>query len=120
MVASEVRALAARSASAAKEIKSLIEASAGRIADGSALATDAGAMMQRVMQGVSQVSDIIGEISAASSEQSSGIDQVNRAITHIDQGTQQNAALVEQAAAAADSLAQQSTQLLASVRAFKV
>ena len=120
VVASEVRALAARSAAAAKEIKSLIDASAGRVADGSTLATEAGAMMQRVMQGVAQVSDIIGEISAASSEQSSGIDQVNRAITHIDQGTQQNAALVEQAAAAADSLAQQSTQLLASVRAFKV
>ncbi len=120
VVASEVRALAARSASAAKEIKTLIGNSEGQVGQGSALATEAGAMMQRVMQGVTQVSDIIVEISAASREQSSGIDQVNRAITHIDQGTQQNAALVEQAAAAADSLAQQSTQLLGAVRAFRV
>ena len=120
VVATEVRALSARSAAAAKEIKALIGNSQAQVGEGSALATEAGAMMQRVIQGVSQVSDIIGEISAASREQSSGIDQVNRAIAHIDQGTQQNAALVEQAAAAADSMAQQSTQLLASVRAFKV
>lgn len=120
VVASEVRALAGRSAAAAKEIKALIEESSGRIGDGSVLASDAGAMMQRVMHGVGQVSDIIGEISAASREQSSGIDQVNRAISQIDEGTQQNAALVEQAAAAADSLAQQADMLLSSVRAFRV
>ncbi len=120
VVASEVRALAARSAAAAKEINSLITDSAGRISEGSTLAAEAGAMMEQVMQGVSRVSDIIGEISAASREQSSGIDQVNRAIAHIDEGTQQNAALVEQAAAAADSLAQQSGGLMASVQAFRV
>ncbi len=120
VVASEVRALAQRSAAAAKEIKSLISESAGRIGEGSALAAEAGAMMQQVMDGVSKVSDIIGEISAASREQSAGIDQVNRAIGHIDQGTQQNAALVEQAAAAADSLAQQSSGLLGSVQAFRI
>lgn len=120
VVASEVRALAARSAAAAKEINALITDSASRISEGSALAAEAGTMMEQVMQGVSRVSDIIGEISAASREQSSGIDQVNRAIAHIDEGTQQNAALVEQAAAAADSLAQQSGGLLASVQAFRV
>ncbi len=120
VVASEVRALAARSAAAAKEINALITDSAGRISEGSALAAEAGAMMEQVMQGVSRVTDIIGEISAASREQSSGIDQVNRAIAHIDEGTQQNAALVEQAAAAADSLAQQSGGLMASVQAFRV
>ena len=120
VVASEVRALAARSAAAAKEINALITDSAGRISEGSTLAAEAGAMMEQVMQGVSRVSDIIGEISAASREQSSGIDQVNRAIAHIDEGTQQNAALVEQAAAAADSLAQQSGGLMASVQAFRV
>ncbi|MEO0316660.1 MAG: hypothetical protein RL404_337 [Pseudomonadota bacterium] len=120
VVASEVRALAARSAAAAKEINALITDSAGRISEGSSLAAEAGAMMEQVMQGVSRVSDIIGEISAASREQSSGIDQVNRAIAHIDEGTQQNAALVEQAAAAADSLAQQSGGLMASVQAFRL
>ncbi len=120
VVAAEVRALAGRSAAAAKEIKSLIGDSAGRIGEGSALAAEAGAMMQQVTDGVARVSDIIAEISAASSEQSAGIDQVNRAIVHIDQGTQQNAALVEQAAAAADSMAQQSAALLESVRAFRV
>ncbi len=120
VVAAEVRALAQRSAAAAKEIKSLIGESAGRIGEGSMLAADAGAMMQQVMDGVSKVSDIISEISAASREQSAGIDQVNRAIVHIDQGTQQNAALVEQAAAAADSLAQQSNGLLGSVQAFRI
>ncbi len=120
VVAAEVRALAQRSASAAKEIKSLIGDSAGRIGDGSALATEAGAMMQQVMDGVSRVSAIIGEISASSHEQSSGIDQVSRAVMQIDQGTQQNAALVEQAAAAADSLAQQSAALLQSVQTFNV
>lgn len=120
VVAAEVRALAQRSAAAAKEIKSLIGDSAGRIGEGSALAAEAGAMMQQVMDGVAKVSDIIGEISAASREQSAGIDQVNRAIAHIDQGTQQNAALVEQAAAAADSLAQQSNGLMASVRTFRI
>ncbi len=120
VVASEVRALAQRSASAAKDIKRLIGDSTGRMEEGGALATDAGAMMQQVMDGVSRVSGIIGEISAAGREQSDGIEQVSQAIAHIDQGTQQNAALVEQAAAAADSLAQQSVVLLQSVQAFRL
>ena len=120
VVATEVRALAQRSASAAKEIKGLIGDSAGRIGEGSAIATEAGAMMQQVMDGVSRVSSIVGEISGASREQSAGIEQVNSAIAHIDQGTQQNAALVEQAAAAAASLEQQSRELLQSVQAFRL
>ena len=120
VVASEVRALAQRSASAAKDIKRLIGDSTSRMDEGGALATEAGAMMQQVMDGVSRVSCIIGEISAAGREQSDGIEQVSQAVAHIDQGTQQNAALVEQAAAAADSLAQQSTALLQSVQAFRL
>ncbi len=120
VVAGEVRALAQRSASAAKDIKSLIGDSSSRIEEGTALANDAGAMMTQVRQGVSKVADLIGEISAASREQSAGIDQVNLAIAHIDQGTQQNAALVEQAAAAADSLAQQAVALQESVQTFRV
>ncbi len=120
VVAEEVRALAQRSASAAKEIKALIGDSANTIAEGSTLATDAGAMMTQVMDGVAKVSGIIAEISSASREQSAGIEQVNLAIAHIDQGTQQNAALVEEAAAAADSLAQQSALLLQAVQAFHV
>ncbi len=120
VVAEEVRSLAQRSAAAAKEIKTLIGDSASTIAEGSMLATDAGGMMQQVMDGVSKVSAIIAEINVASREQSAGIEQVNLAITHIDQGTQENAALVEQAAAAADSLAQQSVALLQAVQAFQV
>ncbi len=120
VVAGEVRALAQRSASAAKDIKVLIGDSSARIEEGSTLATDAGAMMKQVMDGVSKVSDLIGEISSASREQSSGIDQVNLAIAHIDQGTQQNAALVEQAAAAADSMAQQAAALQQAVQTFRV
>ena len=119
VVAGEVRNLAQRSAEAAKEIKGLIGASVDRVEQGSALVDQAGSTMQEVVASIRRVSDIVGEISAASSEQSSGVAQVGQAITRMDQGTQQNAALVEQSAAAADSLKQQALQLVASVAVFK-
>jgi methyl-accepting chemotaxis protein len=111
VVAGEVRNLAQRSATAAKEIKTLISTSVARVQNGSALAAEAGQTMQQVVKAVSQVTDIIGEISAASMEQSSGIEEINRAIVQMDSGTQQNAALVEQAAAAAQSLDDQAKVL---------
>jgi methyl-accepting chemotaxis protein len=119
VVAGEVRNLAQRSAEAAKEIKGLIGASVERVEQGSALVDQAGTTMQEVVASIRRVSDIVGEISAASSEQSSGVAQVGQAITRMDQGTQQNAALVEQSAAAADSLKQQALQLVESVAVFK-
>ncbi len=119
VVAGEVRSLAQRSAEAAKEIKSLIGASVERVEQGSVLVNQAGTTMQEVVAAIRRVSDIVGEISAASSEQSSGVQQVGQAIARMDQGTQQNAALVEQSAAAADSLKQQAQQLVASVSVFK-
>ncbi|MFN7122333.1 MAG: methyl-accepting chemotaxis protein [Hydrogenophaga sp.] len=119
VVAGEVRNLAQRSAEAAKEIKGLIGASVDRVEQGSALVDQAGTTMQEVVASIRRVSDIVGEISAASSEQSSGVAQVGQAITRMDQGTQQNAALVEESAAAADSLKQQALQLVASVAVFK-
>ncbi|MDM7943475.1 MAG: methyl-accepting chemotaxis protein [Hydrogenophaga sp.] len=119
VVAGEVRNLAQRSAEAAKEIKGLIGASVDRVEQGSALVDQAGTTMQEVVSSIRRVSDIVGEISAASSEQSSGVAQVGQAITRMDQGTQQNAALVEQSAAAADSLKQQALQLVESVAVFK-
>ena len=120
VVASEVRSLAQRSSSAAKEIKELIAASVQKIQDGSALASDAGATMSEVTQAVARVTDIMGEIAAASAEQSRGIEQVNLAITQMDEVTQQNAALVEQAAAASKSLEAQGQQLTGSVAFFRV
>lgn len=120
VVASEVRALAGRSAAAAQDIKTLISGSTSKVSQGSALASEAGAMMQEVINGVERVTGLIGEISTASHQQSAGVDQVNDAIAQIDQGTQQNAALVEQAAAAAESLAQQSADLLDAVRVFRL
>ena len=119
VVAAEVRSLAKRSAEAAKEIKGLIGASVARVEQGSALVDQAGTTMQEVVASIRRVSDIVGEISAASSEQSSGVEQVGQAITRMDQGTQQNAALVEESAAAADSLKQQALQLVGSVAVFK-
>jgi methyl-accepting chemotaxis protein/methyl-accepting chemotaxis protein-1 (serine sensor receptor) len=119
VVAGEVRNLAQRSAEAAKEIKGLIGASVDRVEQGSALVDQAGTTMQEVVASIRRVSDIVGEISAASTEQSSGVAQVGQAITRMDQGTQQNAALVEESAAAADSLKQQALQLVASVAVFK-
>ena len=100
MVASEVRTLAQRSAAAAKEIKQLIEDSTQKVGVGSAQVERAGATMREIEDSVQRVTSLMGEISAASEEQSSGIDQVNRAVAQMDNVTQQNAALVEQAAPA--------------------
>jgi methyl-accepting chemotaxis protein len=111
VVAGEVRSLAQRSASAAKEIKELINDSAQKVQSGSQLVGRAGSTMDDILQAVRRVTDIMGEISAASEEQSGGIEQVNRAVTQMDTVTQQNAALVEQAAAAAASLEEQTRQL---------
>ena len=118
VVASEVRSLAGRSAEAAKEIKALIGASVERVEAGSALVDRAGTTMTEVVQAIRRVTDIVGEISAASSEQSTGVGQVGEAITQMDQATQQNAALVEQSAAAADSLRSQAAQLVQAMSVF--
>ncbi|MFL9902978.1 methyl-accepting chemotaxis protein [Paraburkholderia fungorum] len=120
VVAGEVRSLAQRSASAAKEIKELIGDSVDKVQSGSALVGRAGSTMDEIVQAVRRVTDIMGEISAASEEQSGGIEQVNRAVVQMDEVTQQNAALVEQAAAAAASLEEQTRQLQAVVNVWKV
>ncbi|KAE8759795.1 HAMP domain-containing protein [Paraburkholderia madseniana] len=120
VVAGEVRSLAQRSASAAKEIKELIGDSVDKVQSGSALVGRAGTTMDEIVQAVRRVTDIMGEISAASEEQSGGIEQVNRAVVQMDEVTQQNAALVEQAAAAAASLEDQTRQLQAVVSGWKV
>ncbi len=112
VVAGEVRNLASRSAEAAREIKSLISASVEKVESGSRLVQDAGVTMNEIVSGVQRVSDIIGEITAATSEQSSELSQVNGAVTQLDQMTQQNAALVEQSAAAAQSMTEQAHRLL--------
>ena len=119
VVASEVRSLAQRSASAAKEIKSLIDDSVAKVDTGSKLVEQAGATMTEVVASVRRVTDIVGEISSASQEQSAGIAEVGRAITQMDEGTQQNAALVEQAAAAAQSLQDQAATLAGLVGRFQ-
>ncbi|CAN0619907.1 methyl-accepting chemotaxis protein [Burkholderia multivorans] len=120
VVAGEVRTLAQRSATAAKEIKALIGASVERVANGAALAQDAGRTMDDVVRAVKRVTDIMGEISAASGEQSAGIDEIGRAVTQMDAGTQQNAALVEQAAAAAHALDDQAQSLKLLVGRFRL
>lgn len=120
VVADEVRNLAQRSASAAKEIKGLIADSVNKVNEGSRLAEGAGNTMSEIVQSVKKVSDIIGEISIASAEQTIGIDQVNLAVGSMDDTTQQNAALVEQAAAAAESLVDQAGQLTEVVSGFKL
>jgi len=119
VVASEVRSLAQRSAQAAKEIKQLIDDSVTRVDSGSELVQRAGQTMGEVVNAVQRVTDIMGEISSATEEQSSGIGQVNLAITQMDQATQQNAALVEQAAAAAGSLEEQARRLKDAVAFFQ-
>jgi methyl-accepting chemotaxis protein len=120
VVAGEVRNLAQRSAQAAKEIKGLIGASVDKVETGSRLVADAGQTMSEIVGSVQRVSDIIGEITAAAGEQSDGIGQVNVAVTQLDQMTQQNAALVEESAAAAESLKDQATRLAGVVRAFRL
>ena len=120
VVASEVRSLAGRSAEAAKEIKTLINASVERVAQGTTLVDQAGTTMQEVVNSIRRVTDIMGEISAASNEQSQGVSQVGEAVTQMDQATQQNAALVEQMAAAASSLKSQAQELVQTVAVFKL
>jgi len=120
VVAGEVRSLAQRSANAAKEIKGLIGETVSRVDNGSALVGQAGKTMDEIVQAVKRVTDIMGEISAASAEQSSGIEQVNQAVAQMDEVTQQNVALVEQAAAAAGSLEEQAGCLQAAVATFRL
>jgi methyl-accepting chemotaxis protein len=120
VVASEVRSLAGRSAEAAKEIKRLINDSVARVEQGTALVDRAGATMTEVVASIKRVTDIMGEISAASQEQSLGVGQVGEAVSQMDQVTQQNAALVEESAAAAESLKAQAQQLVQSVAVFRV
>lgn len=120
VVASEVRSLAQRSAGAAKEIKTLITASVDQVERGSALVDKAGTTMQEVVSSIQRVNDIMGEISSASTEQSEGVSQVGDAVSQMDQTTQQNAALVEESAAAAASLKTQAEQLVQAVALFKL
>ena len=120
VVASEVRSLAGRSADAAKEIKGLIGTSVEKVAVGTRLVSDAGTTMGDIVQSVQRVTDMMGEITAASTEQSAGIAQVNQAVGNLDQMTQQNAALVEESAAAAQSLREQAEQLAQVVSAFRL
>ena len=120
VVASEVRALAGRSAEAAKEIKSLISASVEKVEHGTALVDQAGTTMNEVVSSIKRVTDIMGEISAASHEQSQGVSQVEEAVSQMDQTTQQNAALVEEMAAAASSLKSQAQDLVQVVAAFQI
>ena len=120
VVASEVRSLAGRSAEAAKEIKTLIGASVERVAHGTTLVDQAGETMTEVVSSIKRVTDIMGEISAASNEQSLGVAQVGEAVSQMDQTTQQNAALVEEMAAAASSLKSQAQDLVHTVSIFKL
>jgi methyl-accepting chemotaxis protein len=120
VVASEVRSLAGRSAEAAKEIKILINTSVERVEQGTALVDEAGSTMSEVVASIRRVTDIMGEISAASNEQALGVSQIGEAVTNMDQVTQQNAALVEQMAAAASSLKSQAQELVQTVAVFKL
>ena len=120
VVASEVRNLAGRSATAAKEIKDLIEDSGQKVEEGSRLVNESGETLEQIVNGVKKVTDIVGEIAAASQEQSAGIEEVNRAIVQMDELTQQNAALVEEAAAASESLGEQADGLNGMMQFFTV
>jgi methyl-accepting chemotaxis protein len=120
VVASEVRSLAGRSATAAKEIKDLIQDSVKKVDDGSVLVTQSGQTLEQIVSSVKKVSDIVAEIAAASREQSSGIEQVNRAVMQMDEMTQQNAALVEQATAASQSMADQARDLNQMMARYRV
>jgi len=120
VVAGEVRSLAQRSAQAAKEIKSLIGASVERVESGSRLVNEAGSTMTEIVTSFKRVTDIIGEITARSSEQTDGLEQINASVSQLDQMTQQNAALVEESAAAAESLKEQAGRLSETVSVFRV
>jgi methyl-accepting chemotaxis protein len=120
VVASEVRSLAQRSAEAAKEIKGLIGTSVDKVETGSRLVADAGETMNEIVGSVQRVSDVIGEITSSSTEQSDGIGQVNTAVNQLDQMTQQNAALVEQSTAAAESLRHQAQRLSEALAGFRL
>jgi methyl-accepting chemotaxis protein len=120
VVATEVRSLAGRSATAAKEIKELIQDSVRKVGDGSLLVTQSGQTLEQIVMSVKKVSDIVAEIAAASREQSSGIEQVNKAVMQMDEMTQQNAALVEQATAASQSMADQARELTGMMEKYQV
>ena len=120
VVAAEVRSLAQRSASAAKEIKTLIGESVEKVEDGTKLVDDAGKTMEEILIAIKRVTDIMSEISAASNEQRQGIEQINQAITQMDEVTQQNASLVEEAAGAAKSLEEETESLNLLIDVFKV
>jgi methyl-accepting chemotaxis protein len=120
VVASEVRSLASRSAAAAKEIKTLIQDSVGRVEHGTKLVDESGNTLTEIVESVKKVSDIVSEIALASSEQATGIEQVNKAVAAMDEGTQQNAALVEEASAATESLVDQARQLDAMMAKYHV
>ncbi|HEV2268120.1 MAG TPA: methyl-accepting chemotaxis protein [Steroidobacteraceae bacterium] len=120
VVASEVRSLAGRSATAAKEIKGLIQDSVRKVEDGSARVTQSGHTLEEIVASVKKVSDIVAEIAAASREQSAGIEQVNRAVVQMDALTQQNSALVEEATAAAQNMADQARGLSETMGAYRV
>jgi methyl-accepting chemotaxis protein len=120
VVASEVRALAQRSAEAAKEIKSLISTSTKRVEDGSQLVSEAGKALERIVEQVNQINGIVGEIAASAREQSTALEQVNVAITQMDQMTQQNAAMVEEATAGVHTLVQETGQLSQMIAGFKI
>ncbi len=119
VVASEVRNLAHRSAEAAREVKSLVNASVERVEQGTSLVGQAGHTMDEIVSAIKRVTDIVAEISAASAEQSTGIDQVGKAVSQMDQSTQRNTALIEESAAASETLSQQARQLVQAVAAFK-
>jgi methyl-accepting chemotaxis protein len=120
VVATEVRNLAQRSAAAAKEIKELIDDSVDKVATGTKLVEQAGATMQEIVESVTRVTDVVSDITSASAEQASGIEQINEAIMQMDRVTQQNAALVEEAAAAAASLQDQAGNLAQAVSVFRL
>ncbi len=120
VVATEVRSLAGRSATAAKEIKALIQDSVTKVGEGSSLVTQSGATLDQIVASVKKVTDIVSEIAAASQEQSSGIDQVTKAVNQLDQLTQQNAALVEQATASSESMTEQAHALNEAMKRYKV
>ena len=120
MVAAEVRALAGRSADAARQIKLLIEASVDQVGTGTELADQAGSAMTEVVAAIRRVNQLVVDIAAAMQEQSTGVNQMGEAITQLDQATQQNAALLEESAAASQSLDDQARELVASVAVFQI